>query len=88
MNMGMIPGPLGTLANVMQIAGKLRQDPSQIGQLLMDSGRINQDQYRAISQMQKPSEIGTYLMNNGIMQQQQLNEAQARFPNYKQALDQ
>ena len=84
----MIPGPLGTVANVMQIVGKLKQDPSQIGQLLKDSGRINQAQLEEIQKMKSPSEIGQYLMNSGIMQQQHIDQAQAYYPNYRQAIDQ
>lgn len=83
----MIPGPLGTIANVMQIAGKLRQDPAQIGQLLMDSGRISSAQYEEIRKMKSPSEIGQYLMNSGVMQQQHIDQAQAYMPNYRQVLE-
>jgi hypothetical protein len=50
--------------NIMQEYQKVRQNPSEIGDLLLKAGRINQEQYNNIKTMNNPRQIGEYLLNN------------------------
>lgn len=69
-------------------AKALSQNPSGICEMLLNNGRINQDQYNAIKDMKSPSEIGNYLMNNGVLNQQQVNQMYQYVPQVQQAMNQ
>lgn len=80
---------MNNMSRFMDIANKAKQlqgNPSGIGKLLLDNGRINQDQYNAIKDMQSPSQIGNYLMNNGILGQQQVNQMSQIVPQVQQMI--
>ena len=42
----------------------IRQNPSQIGDMLLKSGKINEQQFNDIKRMQSPQQICEYLLNN------------------------
>ena len=50
--------------NIMKEYQKVQQNPSEIGDMLLNVGRINQEQYEHIKKMSSPREIGEYLLNN------------------------
>lgn len=43
---------------------KLQNNPSAIGQLLFNAGRISQEQLADIEKMNSPKQIGEYLLQN------------------------
>lgn len=43
---------------------KIQQNPSQIGDMLFKSRKINKEQYEHIKNMNSPREIGEYLLNS------------------------
>lgn len=57
------PNGQPNMFNIMQQFRQVQQNPSQIGQLLYNSGRINQQQLQDIQKMSNPREIGEYLLN-------------------------
>ena len=63
----------GNALNMVNQFKRLQKDPSQIGNLLLQNGRITNEQYNAISGM-SPSQIGNYLMNNGVLNQGDVDE--------------
>ena len=85
-----MPNPFRSISpmqRVMQLAQQAQQvqaDPSQIGKILLESGRINNDTYNAIKEMKSPSQIGNYLLNNGILGQQQMNQLSQMIPQAQQ----
>lgn len=48
--------------NMIQEIKRIQQDPSQIGQMLFNNGRITQSQYETIRTMNNPKDICVYLM--------------------------
>lgn len=51
------------LVNIMQEFNRVKQNPAEIGDLLLNTGRINKNQYEHIKDMKNPREIGMYLLN-------------------------
>lgn len=49
--------------NMMDDVQRLRQNPSEIGEMLKNSGKINEEQYQQIKGMSNPKDICMYLMN-------------------------
>ena len=79
---GMMPNMLGGMNNVgnfmqmIQQVRQARQNPNILGDMLLQNGKINQQQYEAIKQMNgNPQKIGEYLMQVGAMPQQQVQQA-------------
>lgn len=60
------PNGQPNMFNIMQQFRQVQQNPSQIGQLLYNSGRINQQQLQDIQKMSNPREIGEYLLNQNL----------------------
>lgn len=59
--------------NIMRDFNRLRQNPSEIGELLLKSGRIDKNQYEKIKTMTDPRQIGEYLLNNNADFQKMYN---------------
>lgn len=72
--------------DIAKQAQQMQNNPSGIGKLLFDNGRINQEQYNAIKDMNSPSQIGNYLLNNGILGQQQVNQMSQYVPQVQQMM--
>lgn len=60
-------GPMGQLYQIAQTVQRIKQNPSQLGQLLFDHGKINEEQLQDINRLGDPSQIGNYLINNNIL---------------------
>ena len=60
------------IGDVIRLYRRAKQDPSMLGNLLYQNGRIDQSQMEAIKDM-RPDEVGKYLSQNGIMGQQFLS---------------
>lgn len=48
--------------SMMQDIKRLQENPAEIGQMLLNKGRINQEQYNQIRGMNNPKDICVYLM--------------------------
>lgn len=48
--------------NMMQDVKRLQQNPAEIGQMLLNTGKINRQQYEQIKGMNNPKDICVYLM--------------------------
>lgn len=63
------------------MAQQIKQNPSQLTQLLYQNGKINKEQFEQMQDLKTPQDIGQYLLNNNIMQngqyQQLMQQAQA-----------
>ena len=68
--------------NILQTALQIKNNPNQLGQILYQSGKINQEQFNAI-QGKGPADIGQYLLNNNIMSQNQLSQLQQKAQMFK-----
>lgn len=63
------------IMNIMQQFNQMQQNPSQIGQLLYNTGRINQQQLQDIQKMKSPREIGEYLLGQNQQFKQMYDQA-------------
>ena len=66
----------------MQMVGQVRSNPSFASQLLLQQGKITNQQYNEIQQLgigNNPQAIGQYLMNRGIMNSQQADMARQQY---------
>lgn len=54
--------------DVIRFYKQAKQNPSMLGNLLYQNGRIDQSQLEAMNGM-SPQEMGRYMANNGIMGQ-------------------
>lgn len=82
--------PMNPMQRFMSAIRQLRayqQNPSNIGKLLLDNGRIDEKTYEAIKGMNSPSQIGQYLMDNGILGQDQVNELAQSVPHVQSMLN-
>lgn len=74
---GMMGG--SNVGNMMQMINQIRQarqNPNILADILMQNGKINQNQYDQIKQFNgDPQMIGQYLMQSGVMPQQQVQQA-------------
>jgi hypothetical protein len=59
--------------NMMDDVQRLRQNPSEIGEMLKNSGKINEEQYQQIKGMSNPKDICMYLMNQNPRFNQAMN---------------
>ena len=71
-----------------QIVGQynaIKNNPKEINKMLLNSGRISQEQYEAIKDMD-PSQTGQYLMSNGVINQMQVNQLAQFIPQIRQMI--
>lgn len=61
-------GNIAGIGDVLRIYKQARQNPSMVGDLLYQNGRISQEQMEAMKWM-NPQQMGNYLASNGIMPQ-------------------
>ena len=59
--------------NMMDDVQRLHQNPSEIGDILLNKGRINEEQYQQIKGMKNPRDICVYLMNQNPRFNQTMN---------------
>ena len=59
--------------NMMDDIQRLHQNPSEIGDILLNKGRINEEQYQQIKGMRNPKDICMYLMNQNPRFNQTMN---------------
>ena len=64
---GMLNGGRG-IGDVIRLYRQAKQDPSMLGNLLYQNGRIDQNQLQAMNGM-NPQQMGQYMAQNGIMGQ-------------------
>lgn len=60
-------------SNMMDDVQRLQRNPSEIGDMLLNSGRINEEQYQQIKGMNNPKDICMYLMNQNPRFNQAMN---------------
>ena len=68
---------------MMQAFSQFRNDPAQ---MLLKSGRITQEQYKAVSGM-SPSQMGQYLLNNGVIGGDQFGQLKQNVPQFSNMLN-
>lgn len=56
------------IGDVMRLYRQAKQNPSMLGNLLYQNGRIDQNQMQAMQGM-NPQQMGQYMAQNGIMGQ-------------------
>ena len=61
------------IGDVIRIFKQAKQNPSMVGNLLYQNGRIDQTQMQAMQNM-SPQEMARYMANNGIMNQRFLQQ--------------
>lgn len=59
--------------NMMDDVQRIRENPSEIGEMLLSNGRINQEQYQQIKGMNNPKDICIYLMKQNPMFNRTMN---------------
>lgn len=79
--------PANRLGNAMQMASMFKQiqnDPSKIADILLQSNRINQQQYEQLKQFNgNPEQMGRFLLQSGVINQQQINSLQNMVPQFR-----
>ena len=78
----MMPPIFQNMGRIMQMVGQIRSNPSFASQLLLQQGKITNQQYNEIQQLgigNNPQAIGQYLMNHGIMNSQQADMAKQQY---------
>ena len=61
------------IGDVMRIYKQVKQNPSMLGNLIYQNGRIDQSQMEAMNGM-NPQQMAQYLSQNGIMNQRFLQQ--------------
>ena len=61
------------IGDVMRIFKQVKQNPSMLGNLLYQNGRIDQKQMEAMNGM-NPQQMAQYLSQNGVMNQRFLQQ--------------
>ena len=61
------------IGDVMRLYKQVKQNPSMLGNLLYQNGRIDQSQMEAMNGM-NPQQMAQYLSQNGVMNQQFLQQ--------------
>ena len=64
---GMMGGGYG-IGDVIRLYHQAKQNPSMLGNLLLENGRIDQSQLQAMNGM-NPAQMGNYLRQNNVMSQ-------------------
>jgi hypothetical protein len=75
-------GRMGNLYKIVNQIQNFRQNPNGIADFLKQQGRISDEQYNAIHNMNSPEEIGQYLMKSGSITQQNVMDAQRVAPQF------
>ena len=80
-------GPMAQMFQTINAIQQLRQNPANLGQLLFEHNKINQNQLNEINKLGSPEQIGMYLINNNVMPQQEAMQLyQQGVPQVQQAL--
>lgn len=66
--MNPLMGMMGGMGDVIRLYKQAKQDPSMLGNLLYQNGRIDQSQLQAMQGM-NPQQMVAYMSQNGIMNQ-------------------
>ena len=74
------------IGDVIRLYKQAKNNPSMLGNLLYQNGRIDQSQLEAIQNM-KPEEVGQYLSQNGIMSQSFLQKGRDFTTPVKQSMN-
>ncbi len=61
------------IGDVMRLYKQVKQNPSMLGNLLYQNGRIDQSQMEAMNGM-NPQQMAQYLSQNGVMNQRFLQQ--------------
>ena len=75
------------IGDVIRIFKQAKQNPSMVGNLLYQNGRIDQNQMQAMQNM-SPQEMARYMANNGIMNQRFLQQGPQYTSSVKQSMNQ
>lgn len=75
------------IGDVIRIFKQAKQNPSMVGNLLYQNGRIDQTQMQAMQNM-SPQEMARYMANNGIMNQRFLQQGPQYTNSVKQSMNQ
>lgn len=70
---------------IMQQFNMMRNNPKEINKLLLNSGKISQEQYEAIKDMD-PAQTGQYLLNNGVINRSQIDQLAQVVPQIRQMI--
>lgn len=74
--MGGMNGGINGMMRMIQTIRQAQQNPNMLADMLMQNGKINQQQYDEIKKFNgNPQMIGEYLMQSGTMPQQQVQQA-------------
>ena len=85
---GMNGNPMSNMMNVLQQIRNVQQNPNQLADLLLNSGKINQQQYEQIKTFNgNPQQIGEYLMRTGTLPQQQVQQMYNAVPQIQNELN-
>ena len=80
-------GQMGQIMQVVNAYQQLRQNPAQIGQFLLDRGKITQDQCNQINQFGGNfGQVGSYLMNQNVMSQNDVSQLSQAVPQVQSVL--
>ena len=74
------------IGDVIRLYKQAKQNPSMLGNLLYQNGRIDKSQLETIQNM-KPEEVGQYLSQNGIMNQSFLQKGRDFATPVKQSMN-
>ena len=74
--MNPLMGMMGGMGDVIRLYQQVKQNPSMLGNLLYQNGRIDQNQLQAMQGM-NPQQMVAYMSQNGIMNQNFLQKGQS-----------
>ena len=74
------------IGDVIRLYKQAKNDPSMLGNLLYQNGRIDQSQMQAMNGM-NPAQIGNYLSQNGIMNKKFLQNGNDYANTVKQSMN-
>lgn len=77
--------PAMNMVNMVQQIRQMQQNPNQLADLLLNAGKITNEQYNEIKGY-NPQQIGEYLMKTGSLPQQQLQQAYGMVPQVQQMM--
>lgn len=81
-------GPINNFMQFMNDYKRLKQNPSELGQYLLEKGKINNNQLQEINKMNgDPGKIGSYLMQSGSIPQNQVSNLQNAAPQMQQYMN-
>jgi len=74
------------IGDVIRLYKQAKQNPSMLGNLLYQNGRIDQSQMQAMNGM-NPAQMGNYLRQNGVMSQSFLQNGSQSANAVKQSMN-